>query len=65
LKEKSRNAAAKVAFSITMEKERKRGAKYIYYLNEMWINQNHTQKGCWRMNDVSSIQLPNNVRVWY
>jgi hypothetical protein len=55
---KSHISAAKVCFSITMHAIRGSRAKNINYLNEMWINQDHT-RGHWRMSDIQgNILLP-------
>jgi hypothetical protein len=36
-----------------MHKIRESGRACIYYLDETWVNHNHTKKKCWKMSDSS------------
>jgi hypothetical protein len=45
--------AARAVFLCKMHKIRESGRACIYYLDETWVNQNHTKKRCWKMCDSS------------
>jgi hypothetical protein len=36
-----------------MQKSRQNGRACIYYLDDTWVNQNHTRETCWKMSDGS------------
>lgn len=44
---------ARIAFLRTIHKIREAGKSLIFYLDETWINQNHSRSACWQMSDGS------------
>ena len=53
LMERSDIAAARIKFLRQMHEIRQTGQTNIFYLDETWVNQNHTRSQCWKMSDGS------------
>ncbi|PSN54703.1 hypothetical protein C0J52_04890 [Blattella germanica] len=51
LMERTDIVAARTHFLKTMHKVRQEGNLKVFYLDETWVNQNHTRKACWQMSD--------------
>jgi hypothetical protein len=44
---------ARAVFLSRIHEIRQSGWACIYYLEEMWVNQNHNRKRCWKVDDCS------------
>lgn len=53
LLERSDIVAARMRFLREMHEIRQAGSSQIYYLDETWVNQNHSRSRCWKMSDGS------------
>lgn len=59
LMERSDIVAARDVFLRIMHDVRQEGKSTIFYLDETFINQNHTRKACWVMNDgTGGLRVP-------
>lgn len=59
LMERTDIVAARTQFLRKMHGIREEGTSKIFYLDETWVNQNHTRKYCWKMSDgTGGLKVP-------